>query len=229
MEAAWCDLEQMEYDRAYSLQTRLVELCRRRRQSVFILNVEHPRVFTLGRRGGREHLMVSPERLEAEGIQLVQIERGGEITYHGPGQLVLYPIFHLRSLGLSVSAYVELLEEVMLRTAADHGIRACRDPRNHGVWVGDDKLGSIGIAIRHGVTFHGLALNVNTELTPFGWINPCGLTNTRMTSFACQGQAPEPREVQQRLNHHLAALLNLTLTPTPLTTLEAALEAARKD
>ena len=189
------DLGRMEYAAAYDLQQRLVE--RRRGGSLagdLFLLVEHPPTFTLGRRGGRENLMVAERFLHDRGIPLVHIERGGDITYHGPGQVVLYPILHLHQAKLSVAGYVERLEEVMLRLAATCGVTAARDPRNHGVWVGNAKLGSIGIAIRHGIAFHGLALNVDIDLTPFSWVNPCGLSGVAMTSLSRERGERQPRE-----------------------------------
>lgn len=175
----------MDYAAARDLQQQLVE--RRRGGSSaadLFLQVEHPATFTLGRRGGRGNLMVGEEYLRQRLVPLVHIERGGDITYHGPGQLVLYPILHLSQARLSVAAYVSLLEEFMLRLAARCGVVAARDARNHGVWVGSRKLGSVGIAIRRGITFHGLALNVDIDLTPFSWVNPCGLSGVTMTSLS---------------------------------------------
>jgi len=211
--AAFCDLGLRAYAEAYALQ---VALAARRHQGVIeqdlFLAVEHPPVFTLGRRGGREHLGVTAAFLESRNIALVPIERGGDITYHGPGQLVLYPIINLRQARLSVSDYVFRLEEVMLRIAADFGVSTDRDERNHGIWVGNNKLGSIGIAIRHSITFHGLALNINTDLEPFSWINPCGLRNIDMTSLARERGASCPLDaVQSRLRHHLAEVFGVQL------------------
>jgi len=206
--AELCNLGLMEYQVAYQLQTRLVE---RRRHlgpdgDIFLV-VEHPGVYTLGRRGGREFLMVPESFLAEKNIAVVPIERGGVITYHGPGQLVVYPIIHLKQTGLSVAGYVSLLEELMINLAADAGVTANRDARNHGVWVGESKLGSIGIAIRHGVSFHGMALNVNLSLEPFTWINPCGLTGVRMTSLAAEtGRDITVSMLTARLQHHLESL-----------------------
>ena len=214
-EALLCRLGRTAYRPTYALQTRLVEQKRRlgTAQPPVFLITEHEAVYTLGRRGGREHLVVSEQFLAEQGITIEAIERGGDITYHGPGQLVVYPILHLREEGLSVLAYVEALEEVMLRTAGDFGVGASRDPRNHGVWVGQRKLGSIGIAIRHGISFHGLALNVNLALTPFSWINPCGLVGVQMTSLAeAGGQAPNLAAVTDALIGHLADIFPFTFT-----------------
>lgn len=206
MEALYCRLGQIDYRSAHELQTDLVE--RRRHDQLdrdLFLITEHPAVFTLGRRGGREHLLVSDDFLAARGIGLVPAERGGVITYHGPGQLVLYPILDLRRARLTAGEYVSCLEEVMLRLARDWGVTAERDSRNRGIWVGGRKLGSVGIAIRHGISFHGLALNVNPSLEPFTWINPCGLTGVEMTSIAMEsGRDVSLPQVEAKLPAHLA-------------------------
>ncbi len=191
--ALCCDLGLMAYAEAYRLQTLLVAW---RRQGTLtrdiFLAVEHPPVFTLGRRGVRAHLLRDQGFLQKQGIDLVQIERGGEITYHGPGQLVVYAILDLRRAGLAVVGHVERLEAVMMGLAGDFGVKAGRDGRNRGVWVDGRKLGSVGIAIRHGISFHGLALNVENDLTPFAWINPCGLAGVRMTSLTLERGQPCP-------------------------------------
>lgn len=206
--ALFCDLGLMNHADCHAVQ---LELAAWRHQGRLardcFLCVEHPPVYTLGRRGNRSHLGVSEAFLRARNIAVVPIERGGEITYHGPGQLVLYPIVDLRQRRLSVSDHVWLLEELMLRLAGDCGVMAGRDPRNHGIWVGDSKLGSIGIAIRHGIAFHGLALNVDLDLAPFSWINPCGLQDVNMTSLAREGAVDcSMARMKSRLLHHLGDL-----------------------
>ncbi|WDP88290.1 MAG: lipoyl(octanoyl) transferase LipB [Desulfobacter sp.] len=151
-----------------------------------LLFVEHPPVYTLGRRGGRENLVVAESFLEDKGITIVQTDRGGNITYHGPGQAVLYPVVDLEKNKISVPDFVYGMEEIMKRTCQDFGVAADRDDRNHGLWVGDRKIGSVGIALKKGISIHGLALNVNPDLSPFSWINPCGLANQSMTSIAVE-------------------------------------------
>jgi lipoyl(octanoyl) transferase len=204
------DLGLTDYAAAYALQLAMVEKRRggHPADDLFLVT-EHPSTFTLGRRGGRENLMVTEEFLAARQIPLVHIERGGDITFHGPGQLVLYPILHLRQAGLSVAEYVSCLEEVMIRLAAASGVAAGRDPRNHGVWVGDKKLGSIGIAIRHGIAFHGMAFNVDLDLAPFSWVNPCGLTGIRMTTLSREcGREMTLAEVKKDLLGQLAHIFS---------------------
>ncbi len=207
------DLGRVPYEKAWALQTRLVEA---RVEGALtrdvILMLEHPPVFTLGRRGGRESLLVPEERLRRSGIALVQVERGGNITYHGPGQLVLYPIVHLPGLSLGVVDLVDRLEEVMIRACAAWGVRAERNPLNRGVWVGMKKIGAIGIAVRRGVSFHGMALNVDPDLTPFSWIQPCGLQGVGVTSIAAEAAEPVGlAEVKRELRAHIEAVFKTPL------------------
>jgi len=178
------DLGSMEYAQAHALQLRCVEnMLQKEDDCDQILMVEHPPVYTLGRSGRIDSILRSREEISAAGIDIIQTERGGDITYHGPGQLVVYPIVNLRKRKLSVTDFVTMLEEIMLQSAGGSGVRATRDDRNRGIWVGDNKIGSIGIRIRHGISFHGLALNVNLSLEPFTWIQPCGLSGVGVTSL----------------------------------------------
>ena len=189
--ALCCDLGLVPYAAAHRLQLDLVErrISGALDRDLFLL-VEHPLVFTLGHHADRSHLGLSEAVLRERGAELARIERGGEVTCHNPGQLVVYPIVHLRQARLPVRDHVERLEEVMLRIASDQGVVAGRDPRNRGVWKGGRKLGSVGVAVRHGVAFHGLALNVANDLEPFTWINPCGLAGVTMTSLARESGRP---------------------------------------
>ncbi len=214
---AWwhIDLGTVDYQKAWKLQTDIVEA---RNNKIIdkdmILMLEHPPVFTLGRRGGTENLLVSEAFLEQSGIAVTQVERGGNITYHGPGQLVVYPIVDLEAARISVVEFVEALEQVMLRTVEVWGIKAERNSVNRGIWVADKKMGSIGIALRKGISFHGLALNVNPDLTPFSWIQPCGLQGVRMTSMEQElsGPASMP-EVREVLREQFEFVFDVALLP----------------
>jgi len=180
-----------------------------------VLLLEHPPVFTLGRHGGRENLTATEAFLAERGIRVVQIERGGNITYHGPGQLVAYPILDLNALRLPVKDYVTGLERVMAAVAADQGVVAVGDEKNRGTWVEGRKLGSIGITVRRGISFHGLALNINTDLAPFNWIHPCGLHNVRMTSMAAElGREVDMAAVRKSMIRHLTGMLGREGMPT---------------
>jgi len=181
--AVFIDLGLLEYKRALDLQIKTLKS--KIDQTILedrIFFVEHPSVFTLGKRGGEENLGVSKKFLNSKQINIVKTDRGGNITYHGPGQAVMYPIVDLEKNKIGVKDFVHGLEEIMKRTAMDFNINADRNQRNHGIWVKDSKIGSLGISIKKGISFHGLAMNINPDLEPFSWINPCGLTNVSMTS-----------------------------------------------
>ena len=215
------ELPVVDYGEARDLQLRLV--AERKTGAIdtdIVLMLEHPPVFTLGRRGGIENLTVSKEFLEKEGVSVIQVERGGDITFHGPGQIVAYPILDLNETRLSVTDYVECLEEVMICTAADWGVMAERNPINRGVWVDLKKLGSIGVAVRKGISFHGMALNVNLSLTPFSWINPCGLEGVAVTSLEKElEQKISMEQVRRRVKHHIERVFGVELVPKNLSEL----------
>ncbi len=203
----------LNYEEGRDLQLRLVTArVNGTVSSDILLLVEHGPVFTLGRRGGRKNLIVSELFLKKAQIPVVHVERGGDITFHGPGQLVGYPILDLRAAKLTVTDYVERLEEIMIRTAAHWGVHATRNRLNHGVWAGGRKLGSLGIAIRRGIAFHGFALNVNVSLEPFGWINPCGLHGVKMTSLEQEiARKASMKEVREQIKANIKDVFDVDL------------------
>lgn len=146
--------------------------------------LEHRRVYTLGRSAEANNILYSQETLQQTGIDRVETSRGGDVTYHGPGQLVGYPIIHIGEADLKVVEYVTALEESLIRAMATFGIEAGRDSRNRGVWVGNNKLAAIGIRVAHSVTMHGFALNVNTQLADYCGIISCGLQDAGVTSMS---------------------------------------------
>lgn len=197
------DMGLVDYNSAHELQRQCVQKRLDGGDDVVLL-LEHPPVFTLGQSGKMTSLLKSREEIARLGVDIVRTERGGDITYHGPGQLVAYPIVNLKSRKLSVSGFIEGLEEIMLCCAADVGVTASRDDRNRGIWVGDNKIGSVGIRIRHGVSFHGLALNVNLSLDPFSWVNPCGLTGVGVSSLAKElGRELDMAEVKASMTGYI--------------------------
>lgn len=207
------ELPRTEYMEAWDLQANLV-FARKERiiDRDVVLLLEHTPILTIGRRGGLNDLIVSEDFLEKQGIHVVKVERGGNTTFHGPGQLIMYPIIDLRLARLGVAEYIENLEEVMIRAASDLGIRAERKPMNRGVWVGNKKLGSVGIAIRRGISFHGFALNVNLNLKPFEWINPCGLKNIGMTSIEQELSRKVPMyKLQNIIKRHTESVFGIRL------------------
>ncbi len=217
------DLGSMDYSDAQNIQVRCVAA----RQAGeldhdLLLLLEHPPVFTLGRNGGRENLTVSDAFLEQEGVGLVQAERGGNITYHGPGQLVGYPIVDMGARRLSVTDYVDRLEAVLIETARNHGVVADRNPMNPGIWADGAKLGSIGLCLRHGIAFHGFALNVTVDLTPFSWIHPCGLKHVAMTSLGSElGFPPDMDTVNASLRRAFAGAFGIDWVPLDRLALES--------
>lgn len=225
------DLPVTDYSRALDLQRRIVAAKKAARMAQdAALFLEHPPVFTLGRNGGRENLIVSEEFLAQRSIQVVQIERGGNITFHGPGQLVVYPILDLNRAGLGVRAYVGGLEAAMVRTAADWGLQSAGDEANRGVWLNGKKLGSIGVAVTRGVCFHGLAFNVNLSLEPFSWINPCGIQNCRMTSLMAELSRKIPMDaVRGAMAGHLADIFDIQWRPLDPEALERRLDDLDND
>lgn len=150
----------------------------------FLFLVEHPPVFTLGKSGKPEHLLVSEQELNARSVEYFKINRGGDITFHGPGQLVVYPILDLDQIYTDIHRYLRELEEVVIRTISDFGIKnAGRKDGLTGVWVGEEKICAMGVRASRWVTMHGLALNINTDLDYFSWIVPCGIEDKAVTSM----------------------------------------------
>lgn len=200
------DLEEMDYLRALELQETLLEFKQCDAAPDFLLFVEHPHVYTLGR-GGKVSNVLSPHQ-----VPVYRTSRGGDVTYHGPGQLVVYPIIDLRSkLRKDVHRYLRNLETAAIRTLNDFGLEGVRRPPYTGIWIGNRKIAAIGVAVRRSITYHGLALNVNTDLAYFDRIIPCGLTWADVTSMASQlGAEQNPREVRNRFLDHFAKLFGYT-------------------
>ncbi|MEX0709579.1 MAG: lipoyl(octanoyl) transferase LipB [Chloroflexota bacterium] len=202
------------YQPAWELQDELAEQRRSRRIGDRLLMVEHFPVYTIGRGGDEANLLATPQRLREIGAEFVRVDRGGDITFHGPGQLVAYPIVELRD-PLDLRRYVRSLEEAIIAAAAAFGVPAHRLDGLTGVWVeGNRKLGAIGVRVRRGVTTHGLALNVNTELRWFAEMVPCGIADKEVTTLARElGHPVDMGAVEARLTDELARVLGLTLAP----------------
>src|SRR5688500_1672199 len=200
------------YRPTWDLQDELADQRRGRRIGDRLLLLEHFPVYTIGRGGDESNLLATPERLRELGTELVRIDRGGDITFHGPGQIVAYPIVELRD-PLDLRRYVRTLEAAVIGTAAAFGVEGARLPGHPGIWVdGERKLGAIGVRVRRGVTTHGLALNVNTDLRWFDEMIPCGIADKGVTSLARElGRAVPMEAVEDELARALAAHLGLRL------------------
>jgi lipoyl(octanoyl) transferase len=179
-----------------------------------LLLLEHDPVFTLGRNARRDNVLFSEEALGKKGFDVFESGRGGDVTYHGPGQVVGYPIFDLSPDRRDVHRYVRDLEEVMIRGCADYGIEAGRIEGLTGAWVGDEKIGAIGVRISRWVTSHGFALNVGTDLAPFDLIVPCGIRDRGVTSLErLLGRAVPLEQAMDRLVTHFAAVFGCEIVP----------------
>jgi lipoyl(octanoyl) transferase len=205
-------LGRVPYAEALDLQRSLVDERRAGRITDTLLLVEHPHVLTLGVRGdgGRSHILASADTLAARGVAVHETGRGGDITYHGPGQIVGYPIIDLKPDRCDVHRYVRDLEDVLMRTASDYGIGAHRVEGLTGVWIGQDKLAAIGVRIARWITSHGFAFNVATDLDYFGLIVPCGIADRGVTSLdRLLGRPVELADVQERIVSHFRNVFSL--------------------
>ena len=196
------DVGLIPYAEAWELQQRLVAEVGAGARGDTLLMLEHPHTYTCGRRGGRDHILISQEQISAEGIAVLDVDRGGDITYHGPGQLVAYPIINVMSDGGTIDyhAYIRSLETVLIQLLEGYGIAAYRVPGYTGVWVmtsaGEEKIAAIGVKVDgRGVTSHGIALNVTTDLRFFSYIVPCGISEKGVASL--ERLLPDPPSMQQ--------------------------------
>lgn len=200
-EAKWLGL--VTYSDGLRLQEQTVEQLRAGDGSERLLLLEHPHVFTLGRGADASNILASREQLQTHSIEIHETGRGGDVTYHGPGQLVGYPIINLKPDRRDVHRYVRDVEEVLIRTIADFGVTGERIKGLTGVWVGNEKVAAIGVRIARWITSHGFALNVNTDLSYFQMIVPCGITDKGVTSLSqILGRRIEMQEVARAAAHH---------------------------
>jgi lipoyl(octanoyl) transferase len=225
------DVGLIPYAPACALQRRLVEARKARAIPDVLLLCEHPHVITLGRNGSREHLLASAGRLAEMNAELHSTDRGGDITYHGPGQIVGYPILDLTEHRRDVRWYVEQLEEVMIRTTADFGIAAKRIEGRHGAWIdapsGEEKLGALGVHLSRWVTSHGFAYNVSADLRYFDLIVPCGIADKGTTSLGrALGRDVSIEGARARIILHFAQVFERELVTISPRVLAEALEAA---
>lgn len=216
------DLGTMPYREAWAEQERLLESIKAAKEKGedtenYLLFVEHPHVYTLGKSGDEANMLVNAARLRAEHAEFVRVDRGGDITYHGPGQLVVYPVIDMANFGVGVKDYVDRLEEVVIRTVRQYGIAGERLAGATGVWVEPHslrvrKICAIGIRCSRFVTMHGFALNVNTDLDYFHYINPCGFRDKGVTSIAREigREVPMP-EVKELVKRQFEALFGMEL------------------
>ncbi len=245
------DLGLLGWAEAFALQERVVAARKAGTLGDALLLCEHPHTITLGRNAKLQHLLASEGVLRQRGVALHHTNRGGDITYHGPGQVVGYPILHLADIRRDIGWYMRMLEEAMIRASADFGIIAVREAGKTGIWaagapgaptrvptgaptevrteVAPEKLGALGVHLSRWVTSHGLAYNVSTDLRYFGLIVPCGITERTATSLEkLLGRGVAMAEVSGRIAYHLGAVLNLQLRVLPRVQFMAELERAER-
>jgi lipoate-protein ligase B len=211
-------LGRLDYGEALELQRNIARdrIAGTIPQDVLLL-LEHPPVVTLGRASKEKHLVASPEFLKGKGVELFEVERGGDVTFHGPGQLVGYPIIDLKRHRQDLHWYLRKIEEALINTLADYGIKAERNTAYTGVWTHGRKIASIGVHARDWVTWHGFALNVTTDLSFFDLIVPCGIDGVVMTSIARELGLDHisPQDVRDRVSAKFAEAFDLTAVVTP--------------
>lgn len=199
------DLGLIDYKECWDLQKETLQ--KRIEGEIFdtFYLLEHPHTYTIGKNAGRDNLIASDEFIKKHCIAIYDIERGGDITYHGPGQIVGYPIINLTERGRSARNYVTSLEEVIIRVCDEYGLKAERNPINAGVWIGDNKICAIGVKFSRWVTMHGFAFNINTDLSLFNGIVPCGIKDKGVTSLQKElGKELDISDLKQKILHHFA-------------------------
>ncbi len=221
------DLEEGSYQSVWDIQklvqARLIEEKRAESKGEFIgerkndalLFVEHPHVYTLGKSGAEENMLRSMLELKQLSAEFVKIDRGGDITYHGPGQIVGYPILDLDRHFTDIHKYLRFLEEILIKVCNDYGIKAGRIEGLTGVWVGEEKIAALGIRSSRWVTMHGFGFNVNSDLSYFGHIVPCGISDKAVTSLEAQlGMYIDQNEVKRRITYHFEKVFNVSVKPS---------------
>ncbi len=206
----------VDYETSLQLQNKLMLARRAGDIPDIILLLQHPPLFTVGASGRDEDIVAPGSLLASEGITVFHVDRGGSVTYHGPGQLVGYPIIDLRAKGIGVHQYVRSVEEVVIRTLDSFSIKACRDPKYPGVRVGSEEICALGIRVSRGCTKHGFALNVNTDLRYFNYIVPCGIRGKSVTSISkLLGHDVAIEDVASHILEHCAQIFDLTIRQKP--------------
>ncbi|MFN8498058.1 MAG: lipoyl(octanoyl) transferase LipB [Anaerolineae bacterium] len=214
------------YRPVLELQHRLVAAKKDGWPCDVLLLLEHEPVYTLGRHSDESYILADRAMLEAKGIEVVRIERGGEVTYHGPGQIVGYPILNLGHFRKNIRWYIEAMGEIIIRTLADYGIAAEFDPQYPGVWIEGGKICAVGVKNERWIMYHGFAMNIDPNMEHWGWIVPCGLVGKDVATLAgALGRTPPSEEVRRRIVAHFEDVYGCRVVPVERETLEAALSS----
>lgn len=199
MDVYHIDLGLADYKEVWDLQKKIHLHKQQNKYNDVIITVEHPAVYTLGKSGTRNHILISDDEMSAKGVSYYEIDRGGDITYHGPGQLVVYPIFDLNNYYKDTHRFLRDLEQVIMDTLKEYNIESGRDEEYTGVWVGDEKICAIGIKVSRWITMHGLALNVNNDLSYFDKIIPCGIFHKGVASIQKVSGTADMNELKKKI------------------------------
>jgi lipoyl(octanoyl) transferase len=226
MDGYWLDLGTIRYAPAFLIQEQIFEA---RLQGILpstIILQENPPTFTIGRSGSQANVLIAGQELERRGVEVLEVNRGGDVTYHGPGQLIASPLLYLGDLGLNANQYLHRLEDLLIELLASFGIQADKKPDYPGVWLGEEKICAVGIAVKHGYTFHGFSINVNLDLGPFEWINPCGVPRMLVTSLQkVLGRPIQIPEVRECLRQIISRTFDLNYQDISWSTLQTMLNA----
>jgi lipoyl(octanoyl) transferase len=200
----WLDLGLMPYAQAFAIQEQILLARLDGQFGTTIILQENLPIFTIGRSGSRENVLLSPEDLEQRGIAVLEVNRGGDVTFHGPGQLIVSPLIFLGDIGLNANQYLHRIEDLLIELLSHYDIRAEKKEDYPGVWFKDAKIAAVGIAVKHGFTFHGFSLNVNPDLDCFSLINPCGVSRMPVTSIQqVLKKTPSMAQIKDRLKQVL--------------------------
>ncbi|MEW6194603.1 MAG: lipoyl(octanoyl) transferase LipB [Bacteroidota bacterium] len=209
----YCDLGFIDYKQAWDLQKEIFELRLHDRINDTLFLLEHPHTYTLGKVAEKENLLSTEEQLKELGVSVYEIDRGGDITYHGPGQIVGYPIINLSQWKEDTHEYLRGLEEVIMKTCAEYGLQTERNPKYTGVWIDNRKIAAIGIKVSRWVTMHGFAFNISTDLNYFGGIIPCGIRGKDVASLSRELEKEiDPGEVKEKIVRHFAEIFGYSET-----------------
>ncbi|CAB1079590.1 Octanoate-[acyl-carrier-protein]-protein-N-octanoyltransferase (EC [Olavius algarvensis Delta 1 endosymbiont] len=196
----WLDLGLIKYAPAFTIQEQVLQARLDGRMTTTVILQENFPIFTIGRSGSRNNILASQEALEKRGIEVLEVNRGGDVTYHGPGQLIVSPLLYLGDIGLNANQYLHRLEDLLIELLAGYDIRTGKKDGLPGVWHNEAKIAAVGIAVKHGYTFHGFSLNIDPDLAAFGLINPCGVQQMPVTSMQqVLGNTPPVNQIKVEL------------------------------
>lgn len=201
--------EQVPYEQGYSLQLNAFEKVRKNVYAGILLILEHKPVYTIGSNGGWDNFLCSKEDLKNQGIDIVPINRGGNITFHGSGQIVVYPIFNLNRLKKDIHWYIDCLEDIIIHVLKDYGIEGNKKPQYRGVWINDKKIAAIGVHVKRWITLHGLSFNINIDKKYFQMINPCGITEFGISALEDYIEDIDINDVKQKLINGFEHVFNI--------------------